>query len=266
VEIERILARLWYLGECARACDLSYYYGQALEQRETLYTALHDATGSRHFWHVAHPGGARDDISMTSVGPALKSLESSLEFWRRATDPHGPLGRVGEKVGVISEQVATTPLLAGLAAAGSRAVEDLRQTRAYGGYADLSDEIAWPATPDSLKGDGADRMRAAVTDLTTSYGIALSCVSINEGDAPEYQARLGGPAASTRGEASVEGPHGPIIVAVTLGANSEIATLTLASSARTLVDALPVILEDTRLDRAPLLLASLDLCLECNDL
>lgn len=265
LEIERILARLWYLGECARACDLSFYQGHALDQREALYAALQKATGTRHFWHVALPAGARDDLTFDDLGPALKSLESSLDGWRRATDPHGPLGRAGERAGVIAEKVVSALNLTSLAAAGSRAAPDLRQTLAYGGYADLRDEIAWPESPASLKGDSAERMRAAVSDLAISYGIALSCVSILEGDSRDYQTRLAGPVANTRGEARVEGPHGPITVQVTLGPDSEIAALTGDSSARATVDALPIILEDTRLDKVPLVLASLDLCLECND-
>ena len=265
LEIERILARLWYLSECARACDLSFYQGHALDQRETLYTALQEATGSRHFWRIALPAGARDDLTVSGLGPALKALESSLEGWRRATDTHGPLGRAGANVGVISAKVAGTLGLTSLAAAGSLPVEDLRRTQAYGGYADLTEEITWPSAPTSLKGDAAERMRVAVADLATSYAIALSCVSIVEGGPLEYQARLGTPAADTRGEARIEGAHGPITVRVTLGPESEIVTLALESSARTTVDALPIILEDTRLDKVPLLLASLDLCLECND-
>lgn len=265
LEIERILARLWYLGECARACDLSFYQGQALDQREALYAALQHATDARHFWHVALPAGARDDLTLDDLGPALKSLESSLDGWRRATDPHGPLGRAGAHVGVIAEKVASTLNLTSLAASGSLAAPDLRRTPAYGGYADLRDEIAWSEAPASLKGDSADRMRAAISDLATSYGIALSCVSILEGGSRDYQARLTRPAANTRGEARVEGPHGPITVQVSLGPASDIAALACESSARAAVDALPIILEDTRLDKVPLVLASLDLCLECND-
>ena len=264
-EIERILARLWFLGECARACDLSFYRGQALDQREALFAALEEATGARHFWGIALPGGARDDINLAGVGAAVKALESSVDGWRQATDSRGPLGRAGTAVGIISAELAEKCELAGLAAGGSLPVEDLRRTWRYGGYADLSDEIVWPADNASLKGDAADRMRFAVADLATSYGIALSCVSTLEEYVPEYQARLGGPAVNVSGEARVEGSHGPMTVHVSLGAASEITSLSLESSAEAVLDALPFIMEDTRLDRAPLILASLDLCLECND-
>ena len=265
LEVERMLARLWTLAECARAGDLTYYQGQALDQRETLFAALQAATGARCFWGVALPGGARDDIPVADLGSAVKALEATLDGWRRAADPRGPLGRVGAQVGVISAELAQQRALTGLAAAGSLAVDDLRRTAPYGGYADLGDAIDWPESSGHRHGDVSDRLRVAVSDLTVSYAIVLSCVSTLEGGASKFQTRLGGPAANASGKAQVEGPHGPLAVEVALGPSSEIRSLALESHAGAVLDALPLILEDTRLDKAPLILASLDLCLECND-
>lgn len=265
-EIERILARLWYLSECARASDLSYYQGLALTQRESLFAALDEATGGRRFWGVALPGGCRDDITVAGLGAALKDLEPTLATWRAATDPKGPLGRAGAGIGAIATDLAEKCGLAGLAAGGALALDDARRSTPYDGYRDLVEEIVWPADGAGTKGDAADRMRVVVADLATSYAIALSCVSTLESvTAREYQARLGSPATNVSGEARVEGPHGPVIVRVALGASSEIARLALSTPADATLKALPYILEDARLDKAPLILASLDLCLECND-
>lgn len=265
-EIERILARLWYLGDCARASDLAYYQGLALAQREALFAALDEATGARRFWGVAIPGGCRDDIAFAGVGAALKDLEPTLTVWRAATESKGPLGRAGAGIGAIATDLAEKCGLAGQAAAGALALDDPRQSTTDGGYADLSEEIVWPAESAGAKGDAGERMRVAVADLATSYAIALSCVSTLESIAtPEYQARLGGPAANVSGEARVAGPHGPASVRVTLGASSEITRLALSTPADATLKALPYILEDARLEKAPLILASLDLCLECND-
>jgi Ni,Fe-hydrogenase III large subunit len=265
-EIERILGRLWYLGDCARASDLAYYQGLALAQREALFAALEEATGTRSFWGIAIPGGCREDIAFDGLSAALKELEPTQTVWRAATEPKGPLGRAGAGIGTITTELAEKCSLTGLAAAGALALDDPRQSTTGDGYADLGEEIVWPAESAGAKGDAGERMRVAAADLATSYAIALSCVSTLESiTKPAYQARLGAPAANVSGEARIQGPHGPASVRVTLGASSEITRLALSTPADATLKALPYILEDARLEKAPLILASLDLCLECND-
>jgi len=301
-EIARILARLWTLGQTARAAAEHAPWQEAQEQREQLFAALDMATGERAFWGVALPGGARSDLTLAPIREALDRFGGAIETWRVATGPQGPLGRTTTGVGHITRRRAAEWGLTGVAACGAglthaangkdaasatSAPADVRRSAPYDGYRDVA--IPWPDSSNGTttdagadengaetnragsangnQGDVADRMRCAVDDIALSVTIARACLEAL-GDDPRLGTALipAGQWRAGEGAATVEGPHGPVTVAVGFGAQGTISHLTLATPGAGLLAALPASLMARPLAQAPVILASLDLCLECLDL
>ncbi len=265
LEIERILARLWALGVSARTANLTQLFEDALEQREMLFGALVEATGQRVFWGIAEPGGARDDIELDALTSALKRIEAATTDWRLAVGPRGLLGLAGTGVGKISADRAGA--LSGLAAAGSGAGADARREHPGGGYADLGDEIVWTgASSGTSAGDVAARLNAAVDDIGQSIAIISSATTALSRGNSVPSAAVVAHTADPRGTGRVEGPHGPIELAVTLVDDERVADLRIVPPGEALLAELPDLLTGSPLGKVPLILASLDLCVECLDL
>lgn len=269
-EVERILARLWTITLAARAAGVPRHECTALDQRETLFAALRQATGQRVFWAAAVPGGIRSDFTHDDLGElraALQTLETGLPTWRSLAGPRGPLGQSGRGAGKFSAERVAALGLSGIAAGGSGGAYDLRRSDPYGGYNDLT--IDWPApvTP-TTAGDAATRLAYAVEDMAASVAIALECLDTLAGaTTASAQPFQPGPTLSGReAAATVEGPHGPVTVAVALTDDGRIARLRLETPSIAALDALSELLEGQPLSLAPLVLASVDLCPECLDL
>jgi Ni,Fe-hydrogenase III large subunit len=262
-EVERVLARLWTLGFTARGLNLAGLWQAALQQREELQVALEEVTGSRAFWGIATPGGARDALDLDPLRTALETLDPSVTAWRVAAGPQGLLGRAGKGVGRVSEERARALGLRGLAGAGSYPTDDLRATGDDGDYAEL--DVAWPSLDGKRTGDVAARLSCAVEDMATSLEIAKTC--LNDLPAGEATAALPLtlPAQSSSLRAAVEGPHGPATLTATRSAAGTLAAVRLDTPAQAVVDALPELLEGRPLAHALPTLASMDLCLECLD-
>jgi Ni,Fe-hydrogenase III large subunit len=269
-EIERLLARLWLLGQTARMAGLPRLFRTALDQRETLYTALAQATGERVFWAVAVPGALRSEslADLEPIGEALRALEPGVASWQVAASLRGPLGRAGAGMGRLSAQRAEALALAGVAGHGAYAARDLRRDAANGGYGDL--DIAWPQVATEPDGDVTSRLAVAAADLALSLTMAQTCLDrldrladgADSGTALDVAQLPAGREAS----ATVEGPHGPATVTLTLGAGGTVGQLQLATGSSALLEALPEALEGATISQAPMILASLDLCPECLDL
>jgi Ni,Fe-hydrogenase III large subunit len=267
-EIERILARLWTLGMSARAASLPHLLADALEQREALFAALTEATGERVFWGIAVQGGVRDDLELGGIASALKHLDAGLAQWQLAVAPKGPLGQLGTAVGKISPERAEA--LSGLAARGSLALADARRKQPNDGYADLRNEIEWAESSTERAGDVAERLRCAVDDIEQSLAIIRSA-SGALGDAPAAAgsakpAKAKAPVPGPKGSARVETPHGSVEMTVTLASADRISALRIVPPGQALLAALPELLVGSKLTQVPLILASLDLCVECLDL
>jgi Ni,Fe-hydrogenase III large subunit len=262
-EVERILARLWLLGNISRAAGQLAPFRDALEQRETLFSTLEDITGQRVYWAIAVPGGARADLELAPLAQTLDELTPALDVWRAASGPNGPLGRAGQGVGVVSAERAHALELTGIVAAASGVGEDLRRDAPYGGYADLNFE--WPE-PVEDTGDVAARARRAIEDMAISFEIAHAAISAQDASSGAAQlAKLKSPLANAEAETRVESPHGPMTLAVTLTPELTIAHLRLTPPGAPLLAALPELLEGRLVSQAPAILASLDLCMECLD-
>lgn len=272
-ECERILARLWTLAQVSRAAGLPVPFGDALEQRETLFDALQTATGQRHYWAVAVPGGVREGLDVAPLGAAIAELEEALPAWRKQVAPNGPLAIAGKGAGMISAARAKDLGLTGVAAAGSYEADDLRRTRPYGAYAGMGTQLDGASRVRS--GDSAARLVCIVEDLAVSLGLArdtIAALGDTTTGAPT-EASGGGTAGVGAGavvSGAVEGPHGPIEIAGTLagngGGDGALAQVRLtAPGVEALVAALPELLESCRLPQAAVILASLDLCVECLD-
>lgn len=266
-ECERILARLWTLAQVSRAAGLPIPFGDALEQRETLFDALQTATGRRHYWAVAVPGGVREGLDLTPLATTIEEIEAALPQWRKQVAPNGPLAVAGKGAGVITAERAKTLGLTGIAAAGSYEAEDLRRARPYGAYAGMSTQLEGGSR--LRGGDAAARLVCIVEDLAVSLALVREASAALNGATPEVPAEATGaqPAAGALVSEAAEGPHGPVEVAAALSGDGEaLAQLRLsAPGAEALVAALPGLLEGCRLSQAAVIVASLDLCVECLD-
>jgi Ni,Fe-hydrogenase III large subunit len=270
-EVERLLARLWMLGLAARAVGMGAAFHEALEQRESLFDAAEQLTGERVYWAVAEPGGVRElrDDVFEALELPLDQLTGAVATWRLATDARGPLGRASAGVGRLDRARVTELGLSGLAAQGAGVMDDPRREQPYAGYADMTFDWA-DGQPGDAAGDAAARFIAGVADMALSLRLirALLHALRDEGDDAGATAVVSGSiGASGVAKATVLGPHGPITCHASLAEGDRIASVTLERpyAAATLA-ALPEALRGQPVRLVPLILTSLDLCLECNDL
>ncbi len=267
-EVERILSRLWLLAEAGRAANVPLAVADALAQREILLEATETITGERTYWGIAVPGGVRPDLGLKLLRDAFERFGPSVTSWRRMVSPQGSLGRAGKGVATLSDATVEALGLHGLAAFGSRERADLRRMRLYGGYADLDlEDDVWPMHHDVFDGDVAARLAYAVEEIASAQAIALACLDAlaEAGDIVDEPKALPSASISRQGHAEIEGPHGPVSVALTLTSAGSVSELQLETPAAATIPALPSILEGQSLALIPLILASLDLCLECHD-
>jgi Ni,Fe-hydrogenase III large subunit len=270
-EIERLLARLWMLGLAARAVGLGAAFHEALEQREALFDAAEQLTGERAFWAIAEPGSVRElrEDVFEAVELALDQVTGAVATWRLATDAHGPLGRACVGVGRLDRARVAELGLSGLAAQAAGIAHDPRREHPYAGYADIAFDWA-DGQPGEAAGDTAARLVAAVADMALSLRLIRALLNTlrEEGDDAGATAVVTGNGGATDdASAMVSGPHGPITCHASLADGGRFASLRFdrPNAAATLA-ALPTALCGQPVMRAPLILASLDLCMECNDL
>ena len=262
LEVERILARLWLLGQAATAATQPTLAAQALEQREALFTALEAVTGQRAYWPSVILGGATLSAQPDLLREPLEAIEHGLSAWKTAINPRGAIGRVATGAGALSAANVEAAHLAGVAAGGVAA--DVRRTAPSAGYAAL--EITWPdqSPPESI--DTTARLAYAIEDLTASVTIARACLDQEDGNGKRTRALdLKRATAGQEHTATVEGPHGPVTATVALSARGTVQALRLETPVAPTVAALAEILEGTPMASVPLILASLDLCPECLD-
>jgi Ni,Fe-hydrogenase III large subunit len=270
-EIERLLARLWMLGMAARAVGLSAAFHEALEQREMLFDAAEQLTGERVYWAVAEPGSVRAlrEDAFEVVELALDQLTGAVATWRLATDARGPLGRASAGVGRLDRERVPTLQLSSPSAHAAGITIDLRRDQPYAGYADITFDWANGQSGGGA-GDAAARLAAGVADMALSLRLiralleALRSAGDEAGATTVVSGSGGAPGEAT---ASVQGPHGPITCRATFADGGRFDQLTLdRPDATATLAALPDALRGQPIMLAPLILASLELCMECNDL
>jgi Ni,Fe-hydrogenase III large subunit len=238
-EIEFLLARLGTLALATRATGTISLYRLALDQRESLFAALEGATGRRQYWAIAVPGGARVDLNLEPLQEVLASLEPALVAWKTVVAPGGLVGRACNQVGVISaEQLeAIVP----------------------------ESDATYTEYRAQLAGDVTSRLTRVADDLVACHGRAQAALA-KLGEHPEEP--LVSPAiasASSTVTGMVSGPHGPIRLSFHLASDGTLHELSLETPEKYLVGALPQLLEGRLLLQVPLILTSLDLCVECLD-
>ncbi len=272
-----MLARLWTLALAARAAGAISLYRLALDQREALFAALEAGTGQRHYWAVTVPGGVRNDLDLAPLQETLSLLEPRLGAWKVAVGPTGQIGRVGNQMGAISTDQAQTIGLAGLAARGSGVETDLRITKPYAAYGQYQVQLLGGEAEEEghvregarkVAGDVTSRLTAAAADLLSSHSIAQAAISQLTTEPDESAATPAGlpaPAENSTVTSSVECPHGPITTTFRFTGDRVMSGLELETPGAILVEALPQLLEGRLLLQVPLILASLDLCIECLD-
>jgi Ni,Fe-hydrogenase III large subunit len=211
----------------------------ALDQRESLFAAVEAATGKRHYWAVAVPGGARADLKLAPLREALASLERVLAGWKTIAAPAGLIGRAGSHVGVISvEQIEAI-------------VPESDAT-----YAEYRPRLA---------GDVTSRLTRAADDLIAGFARAQAALAGLDETLEETPTAPAITSTSSPVTTLVTGPHGPIRLGFDVTSEGNLHDLTLETPETLLVGALPQLLEGRLLSQVPLILASLDLCVECLD-
>jgi Ni,Fe-hydrogenase III large subunit len=268
-EVERTLERLWLLGMTARAAGLHALFHDALGQRELLFEALSSMTGQRLFWGIAEPGGVRElegSADLESLAGVVEKLTPAVETWRVSLGPRGPLGRVGSGIGRITEERARALHLAGVAARAAGVEADLRRDAPYGAYAQVTFDWAEDGADPPSGGDVAARMALAVSDMATSVRLTRTFLEALPSAEDTAVVPSGTRAGGGSGRGAAEGPHGPVEASVTLTPAGAVDHVSLQLPSAALVAALPELLEGQRLDLVPMILASVDLCMECRDL
>jgi Ni,Fe-hydrogenase III large subunit len=266
-EVERILARLWLLAQVARAGSLQPLLRDALEARERFYDALTETTGERHYWGVAVVGGVRtlDAPDLQPLSSALEQFGATVDTWKIVTGPRGALGRLGADLGHISEQQVREQRVSSVVARAAGVADDLRRDTPYGGYALAS--VDWPDDSGvERKGDVAARCAVAADDLATSVRVAGALLRAlpDASDSPGAGTRAAAAPAKS-GRARVEAPHGAVEVTVSATDSGRIADFRLDTPGAGTLSLLPAVLEGQPVSASALIIASLDMCIECLD-
>lgn len=265
-EGERIMARLWLLAQVARAANLQPILRDALEAREGFYDALVETTGERHYWGIAEVGGVRelDTPDLSPLAAALDQFGATVESWRLAAGRRGPLGRSGAQLGQITLQQAREQRLSSVAARATGMRDDLRRDAPYGGYALAA--LDWPDEETTERnGDVAARCAVAAEDLATSVRVAGALLrALRSASDPPNVGTLSA-IGINGGHAKVEAPHGVVEVNASVATDGRVNAIRLDTPATDTFALLPTVLDGQSVSASAVILASLDLCVECLD-
>lgn len=266
-EVERIMARLWLLAQVARAANVQPLLRDALEARERLYDALTETTGERHYWAIPEIGGNRplDDPDLKPLAAALDQFGATTATWQVAASSRGALGRAGADLGQLTAQQAREQRLPSVAARAVGMTNDLRRDAPSGGYAIAV--LDWPETEAAeRKGDVAARCAVAADDLATSVQVAQALLHAlpDASDKPSARSRTTS-AGANGAQARVEAPHGLVRVTVSTGPGGRLTDLRIETPGSGALAVLPAALEGQPVWASALIIASLDICVECLD-
>ncbi len=260
-ELERLSSALWTLGEIARAVDQRKLWAGALEQRERVFAAASAATGERVFWGVARPGGVRGGLTLEPVRAFAEGAPGIYEEWRAAEAPGGALRRategLGRPLGGVVERVPSSP-------AHGPSADDPRRALPYDAYRILTLDWSPLEALDTAPLDVATSVARLVAGMKLSVDITLTCLEELDGEPGLPQAAL--KLAAGEGAATVQSPHGPARVSVTLEGDGTVATLGLETPCAEVIASAPALLMGRALGEAPALLAARDLCPACAEL
>jgi Ni,Fe-hydrogenase III large subunit len=259
-ELERLNSALWTLGEIARAVDQRKLWSEALEQRERVFEAVKAATGERVFWGVAWPGGVRGGLKLAPVREFAEGASALYEEWRAAEAQGGPLRRATEGLGRQAESAAETPE----SAAQGASANDARRAKPYDAYRLLTLDWAPLDALDSAPLDVATQVARLVAEMKLSVDITLTCLEELEGEPDLPQAAL--KLTAGEGAATVQSPHGPARVSVTLADDGTVVALRLETPCADVIARAPELLTGRAIGEVPALLAALDLCPACAEL
>lgn len=253
VELERLNSALWTLGEIARAVDQRKLWTEALEQRERVFAAASAATGERVFWGVARPGGVRGGLTLAPVREFAQGASAIYEEWRAAAAPNGALRHATEGLGRRVDGPAE-----------SASADDARRVKPYDAYRILTLDWSPLEALETAPMDVATEVARLVSGMKLSVDITLTCLEELEGEPelPQAALKLG----AGEGAATVQSPHGPARVSVTLDGDGTVAALGLETPCADAIARVPALLTGRALGEVPALLAAHDLCPACAEL
>jgi formate hydrogenlyase subunit 5 len=222
-ELERFRHHVGAIEGICESTALVVAASQAGILEEDLLRASAALTGHRYLFGLATPGGLTVDLSDAACAEALRRCRETLgkldELERMLRFSSSFLDRL-EEVGFIAEADARAFGLVGPIARASGLARDLRTTRPYGAYADLTFDV-----PVEREGDGYARLRVLFAEARQS-------VRLMEASAGALAAGpVAAPAAAREGAALgwVEAPRGAAFHWVRLDADGAVTRYRIVS-------------------------------------
>jgi Ni,Fe-hydrogenase III large subunit/Ni,Fe-hydrogenase III component G len=218
LESERIANHLGDLGALGNDAGFAFGLAQFSRLKEHWLRAVSGAFGQRYLLDFVVPGGTAADLGAQageSLVEAVAVLVREARMLREILDEHAGVRDRFVGTGVVAPELASRLGLAGMTGRASGQAFDLRVDQPCAPY----DELA-PRKAGSSAGDVAARVAVRFEELFESCGLVLAIVQ----RAPAGPHACDVPAADdgSSGLGLVEGWRGPVMVALTAGANGAI--------------------------------------------
>jgi len=218
LESERIANHLGDLGALGNDAGFAFALAQFSRLKEHWLRAVQGAFGQRYLMDFVVPGGTAVDVEAlagASLAAAADAVEREARALRETLDEHAGVRDRFFGTGVVAPELAARLGLAGLAGRASGQAFDLRVDLPCAPY----DELA-PRKAGSSAGDVAARVAVRFDELFESCRLVRAILQ----RAPNGPHKCPVPAADA-GRAAVgiiEGWRGPVLVALTVGADGAI--------------------------------------------
>jgi Ni,Fe-hydrogenase III large subunit/Ni,Fe-hydrogenase III component G len=215
LEAERVANHLGDLGALGNDAGFAFGLAQFSRLKEVWLRALDAALGARYLNDFVVPGGVahdpRDDL-LTRLSDCARSLGGEAATIRSIYDEHAGVRDRFVGAGIVTPELAARLGLIGLAGRASGQALDLRVDLPCAPYAELG-----PAKCSRNEGDVAARVAVRFDELAESVRLVREIVErLPPGAA---RAHVAPPADGARGIGLVEGWRGPVLVALTAGAD-----------------------------------------------
>jgi len=218
LEAERIANHLGDLGALGNDAGFAFGLAQFSRLKEIWLRALDAALGQRYLNDFVVPGGverdARDDL-LTRLSDCARVVGGEAARLRSIYDEHAGVRDRFVGAGAVAPDLAAQLGLLGLAGRASGQALDLRVDLPCAPYAELE-----PAKSGSDEGDVAARVAVRFDELAESSRLVREIVERLTPGA--VRAELAPAEEGARGIGLLEGWRGPVLVALTAGADGAV--------------------------------------------
>ena len=218
LELERLANHLGDLGALGNDAGFAFGLAQFSRLKELLLRLTERALGQRYLMDFIVPGGTAADPAagvLAELGEFTATLSADVAKLRQVYDEHAGLRDRFSGAGLVTPELALRLGLTGLAGRASGQAFDLRADLACSPYDELR-----PAKVVTKQGDVAARVALRFDEATESCRLVGEIVSqLPDGD---HRVGLAGVGDGLMGIGLIEGWRGPVLVAVTSGADGTI--------------------------------------------